>query len=235
MENILLSLNGSIIYPDPKTGINIVFLKEFDRLVRKKIAEDKNRRFFIMVGGGYTAKQYKKAASDILKKVPNEDYGWLEVRASRLNAHLLRTIFQDIAVPKIIEHYDNLPKIDKERGRVYICAAEHSGASTDLFSVILAGKLGVKKVFSLIEKKKIESKSFAQKKMSWFDYFQIVKNRQEKNLPFDPAAAKLAQQLKIKVVFLLGEDFVNIERAISEQSFVGVTVYNIDFVPDENE
>ena len=45
----------------------------------------------------------------------NEDLDWLGIHVTRLNAHLLRTVFQDIAHPRVISDYDKNLLIGKNR------------------------------------------------------------------------------------------------------------------------
>lgn len=229
MQDILMSVGGSIIYP--KTGINTSFLKEFNDLIRKQIAENKNRRFFIIAGGGFISNQYKDAALKLKKNVPNEDLDWLGVRSTRLNAHLLRTIFHDIAAPAIIEHYENL---HFAKSQVYICAAEYPGATTDWFLVVLAQKLELKQAFSLLNVDMIYDKdphihrnAKPIKEMHWRDYRRLIGDEwlSNRQLPFDPLASRLAQQIQLNVNFLSGHNLKNFSKAIVNKSFVGSVIH----------
>jgi hypothetical protein len=42
--------------------------------------------------------------------LPDEDLDWLGVHATRLNAHLFRTIFRDLAHPVILKEYSFVQK-----------------------------------------------------------------------------------------------------------------------------
>src|SRR3989344_4294286 len=97
MEVILISLGGSVIVPD---RIDVGFLKKF----RKLILKQKNRKFVVVCGGGKTCRRYQKAASEITK-TSEEDLDWLGIHATRLNAHLLRTVFGDAAHKKVISGF----------------------------------------------------------------------------------------------------------------------------------
>lgn len=230
MQNIILSLGGSVIYP--KGGIDTIFLKKFNKFIRKKI-ENNNRRFFIVAGGGFLASQYKDIAPQIVRKIAKDDLNWLGVRATRLNAHLLRTIFHDIAAPAIVEHYDPLPRFGSER--VVICAAEHPGSTTDWFLTVLAQNLKAHKVYSLLNVGMIyeqDPKRYPSSKpinlMTWREYREMIGEEWylDRRVPFDPYAVKLAQQLKLEVVFLSGHDLDNFDKALSGQDFIGTTIYD---------
>src|ERR1043166_9478435 len=91
---VIISLGGSLVVPD---GIDTVFLAKFKDCIERHIAE--GFRFLVIVGGGQTARRYQKAAHDVAE-LTDEDADWLGVHATRLNAHLLRTVFKHVAHPK---------------------------------------------------------------------------------------------------------------------------------------
>ena len=44
------------------------------------------------------------------------------------------------------------------------------------------------------------------------------------NAPFDPVAAKKAQEIGTKVIVLNGENFDNLEKCLNGEAFVGTTI-----------
>src|SRR3989338_2105482 len=95
-QRFILSLGGSLIVT--KDGLHIEFLKRFNNFIRSELKTKPSRQFFIVVGGGYTARHYRDAGKRILgHDLTIDDMDWLGIHATRLNAHLLRTIFRDIA------------------------------------------------------------------------------------------------------------------------------------------
>ena len=96
-ETIVLSLGGSLLVP--KDGIDTAFIRKFSDLVRRHVK--KGRRFIIICGGGTTARAYQQAASKVTK-LTRDDLDWIGIHATRLNAHLLRTVLRDLAHPRII-------------------------------------------------------------------------------------------------------------------------------------
>jgi uridylate kinase len=66
----------------------------------------KGRKFFLVSGGGKTARLYRDAGKAVNGEMSEEDLDWIGIHATRLNGHLLRTIFVDIAHPRMIENYD---------------------------------------------------------------------------------------------------------------------------------
>ena len=110
-EAHVIKLGGSMIVPNG--GVNVEFLKEFNLFIRKQVQEYQ-RRFFIFVGGGKLARNYRDAGAVITgHALDNEDLDWLGVHATRLNAQLFRTVFKDLAHPAIIKDYSLIHKPDK--------------------------------------------------------------------------------------------------------------------------
>src|SRR3989344_7424756 len=144
-EKIVFSLGGSLVAQDG--GVNVDFLSNFNNFKRKKLKENKTRQFFIVVGGGKFARQYRDAGKSVLgKELTSEDLDWLGIHATRLNAHLLRTIFRDIAHPYIIKNYEIIRKVTEP---VAIGAGWKPGWSTDYDAVLLCDDYGIKTVLNL--------------------------------------------------------------------------------------
>jgi uridylate kinase len=99
---IIISVGGGLIVPNG--GIDTNFLKKLNTFIRGQVK--KGKRFFLVAGGGRTARHYRDAGKAVSGDMTDEDLDWLGVHATHLNGHLLRTIFQDIANPRIIQNYD---------------------------------------------------------------------------------------------------------------------------------
>lgn len=225
-ESIILSLGGSLIVPNG--GIDTSFLQDFNEFIRRHI--ENGRRFFIIAGGGGTCRNYQQAAQDVVE-VPNEDLDWLGIHTTRLNAHLIRTIFRGLARPQIIEHYDS--KVDIEDYPVVVGSGWKPGWSTDYDAVMMCMFYGAKTVINMTntdgvytadprkdpDAKKIE-------KISWGEYRKMFGDKWSPGLstPFDPIAAKLADENGITVMILEGQDLENLDKAIEKKDFVGTTI-----------
>lgn len=227
MENIVISLGGSLIIPNG--GINTAFLKRFNLFIRNQITARK-RRFFIVCGGGATTRHYQKAAREVVGTITNEDLDWLGIHSTRLNAHLLRTIFQDIAYFRVKKHYDQLDVVDKP---VLIASGWKPGCSTDYDAVLLAEEYGAKTVINLSNIQMVydrDPNKFSDAKpfinLSWEDYRKMVGDKWSPgmNVPFDPVAAKKAQGLGLKVVIMEGENLENVEKFLEGKEFVGTVI-----------
>src|SRR3989344_5164331 len=110
-ETIVIKLGGSLIVQNG--GLDIPYIKKFYTFIRQQVAE-KNRRFFILIGGGKLSRHYRDAGAEITgHELLTEDLDWLGIHATRLNAHLFRTIFRDLAHPYIIKKYEFVQKPSK--------------------------------------------------------------------------------------------------------------------------
>ena len=109
-KRIIISVGGSLIVPNG--GIATEFLRKLNDFIREELAKDPKRQFFLVIGGGATARHYIDAGHDVVgHELTHDDMDWLGVHSTTLNAHLVRTIFRDIAHPKVIRHYDIIRKV----------------------------------------------------------------------------------------------------------------------------
>lgn len=227
-ETSIIKLGGSLIVPSE--GIATTYLRQFHQFIRKQVAEHQ-RRFFIFVGGGLVARQYRDAGRAIVgHELTDEDLDWLGIHATRLNAHLLRTIFRDLAHPVIIKDYSISQKPEKP---VVIAAGWKPGWSTDYPAVILAQDYQVKAIFKLSNTDYVYDKDPRMHRdarplehLSWHDYRVMIDDTWSpgSHAPFDPIAAKLASELGTKVFYLNGGYLDNFEKALNGERFVGTTI-----------
>lgn len=228
-EKIVISLGGSLVIPNG--GADIKFLTNFNNFIRQKLAKNKNSQFFLVVGGGATARHYRDAARDVVgRELTDEDLDWLGIHATRLNAHLIRTIFRDIAHPYIIKHYDIIRKVKEQ---VIVASGWKPGWSTDFDAVLLCEDYDVKTIINMSNIDRAydkDPKKFPDAKpydnISWSDFRKIVGEKWTPgmNAPFDPIAAQKAQELGVKVVILNGYNFENLEKYFAGKKFVGTTI-----------
>ncbi|MDO8609220.1 MAG: UMP kinase [bacterium] len=229
---IVISVGGSLIAPE---GIDSDFLSKLNKLIREQVA--KGRRFFLVAGGGAISRQYRDAGKKIIGDVTNEDLDWLAIHITRTNAHLLRTIFQDIAHPRIIENYDH--KLIGWKEPIVVGAGWKPGWSTDFDAVKLAQDYGaglvinlsnIDYVFDKDPRKHKDAKPI--KKITWEEMEVLVGDKWTPglNMPFDPIATKLAKKIGLTVVITNGKDFANIDNIIEGEGFKGTVIlpFNID-------
>ena len=227
-EKVILSVGGSLVVPNG--GIDTNFLSKLNAFVREQLAKT-NRQFFLVVGGGGTARHYRDAGRNVLgRELSNDDLDWLGIHATRLNAHLIRTIFRDIAHAHIIEHYDIIRKVEEP---IVVASGWKPGWSTDYDAILLCEDYGVSEVVNLSNIDQVFDKD-PQKfkdakpisKISWKNFRKLVGDKWTPglNAPFDPVAAKKAEELGIKVVVLNGNNFENIEKYFQGKKFLGTVI-----------
>lgn len=228
-NTFVLSLGGSLVVPS--FGIDTKFLSEFDTFIRKQVSS-KKRKFFISVGGGRTTRDYQEAARVVRgQKITDLDLDWIGLHATRLNAQLLRTIFVDIADPRVIKHYEIILKIEKP---LAIAAGWKPGWSTDYCAITLCADYGMKHIINLTNIDQVydkDPKKFPDAKplvdLTWKEYFPIVGDKwiPGLNMPFDPIASRLAQDLGVTVKILNGKNLDNLAKALDGKPFHGTTIH----------
>ncbi len=227
-DTFVLSLGGSLVVPNG--GIDTQFLSDFNKFIRNQVSA-KKRRFFIIVGGGQTTRQYQEAARVVKnQKIEDVDLDWLGIHATRLNAQLVRTIFQDIADPRVIKHYEIILKIEAP---IAIAAGWKPGWSTDYCTITICQDYGIKSAINMTNIDQVYDKDprkFSEAKplikSTWAAYRKIAGDKwiPGMNLPFDPIASKLADELDVTVKILNGKNLDNLAKALDGKSFVGTTI-----------
>ncbi len=231
MKNLtVISLGGSLIVPDE---IDWRFLKKFREVVIKEIK--KGRKFVFISGGGAICREYQDAASKAAR-LTKDDQDWLGIHTTRLNAHLIKTIFRKYAHPRINKNPRTKADIKKHFAKgekVMVAAGWRPGWSTDYVATILAERLGAEELVNLSNVKYVYNKDpnkfkNAKKieKISWKDFRKIVGNKWDPglNMPFDPIASKLAQEINLRVVIADGKNIKNLEKIFKGEKFQGTVV-----------
>jgi len=223
-KTFIISLGGSILVPD---SIDVVYVRAFVKFIKKYTA--KNCRFFIIVGGGRTARAYQQAAA-AAGVVQDEDKDWLGIHATRLNAHLLRTVLRSIAHPRILAE----PKVREKITRpVCIGAGWRPGRSTDFMAVSLAKLYGVTTIINLSNidyAYTADPKKYAQatplKAMTWKELQKLTGQKWTPGMhtPFDPIATKKAQKMHLKLILVNGKKLKNLGCIFEGKSFMGTVV-----------
>ncbi|MDP2668774.1 MAG: UMP kinase [bacterium] len=221
---IIIALGGSIIHPK---DIDVRFLKAFRKFILKHIARGK--RFIIITGGGSTARDYQKAASAVTK-LGNEDKDWIGIHATRLNAHLLRTIFFREADPVVIDERFKVKKLSK---KITIASGWKPGWSTDYVGLQLAEDFNIDEaiiagntahVFDRDPSKFKNVKMF--KEISWAFYRKLIPARwiPGSHAPVDPVGAKLADKKSLKAIIIKGTDLKNFDALLAGKDFKGTII-----------
>jgi uridylate kinase len=228
-ETIVISVGGSLIVPDQ---IDTVFLKKLKSLITHEIAT-RGRHFIIIAGGGKTARRYQDAAAEVTELDP-EDLDWMGIHATRLNGHLLRTVFREIAYPEMVTNPDDILNISENESLI-IAAGYRPGASTDLRAIQIAVHRKAQKVINLsnidyvytadpkkdFEAEKIES-------ISWTEFQKLIPSEWDPGLssPFDPVAAHEAKKDGLEVAIINGTKLGELQNYLDKKPFIGTRIHS---------
>lgn len=222
----VLSLGGSIV--SLKDGVDIGFLKKFKKLIEDRV--EKGDRFIIVVGGGNIARQYVSSAKEISSVITAYEQDFIGIKATQLNAYLVKSIFGDLAENKLIIN----PKIKGKITKPLVFSGGYlPGNSSDFVAVLLAETYGIKEVINLSNIDYVYDKNPNKfpdakkiKEMSWSEFLKLVGNNWTPgmNAPFDPVAALRCQQKNKKVLVLNGQNLKNLNNYFSGQNFKGTLI-----------
>lgn len=224
-EYVVVSVGGSLIVPD---GIDTAFLETFRKFILGQIGRGVS--FFIIAGGGKTARDYQGAARTVRGDLSREDLDWLGIHATRMNAHLLRALFAEEAQARIVK---NPERGVRGKDDVIIGAGWKPGWSTDYCAVMAAKKLGAKKLVNLSNidyvytaDPKNTPDAAPIERTSWSDFRRLIPTEWDPGLssPFDPVAAKEAEAAGIEVAILNGAKLGEFENYLSGKPFRGTVI-----------
>lgn len=224
-DYVVVSVGGSLIVPDK---IDTTFLKQFRSFVLGQI--DRGVSFFIITGGGATARRYRDAGIDAHGGLERDDLDWLGIHATRLNAHLMRALFRDEAQERIIK---NPTKRLSSRAPVIVGAGWRPGWSTDYCAVMAAKQLGAARLVNLSDIDYVYDKNpkeFPDAKkletVDWKTFRGLIPDRWDPGLssPFDPIAAKEAEAIGLEVAVISGHRLDDLDKYLKGEPFVGTVI-----------
>ncbi len=222
-RTVVLSLGGSVIVPDE---LDQEFLSDFAAFIRRQLAAHLERRFVIITGGGRTARRYQRAARACAPTLSTEDLDWIGIRATRLNAQLLRVLLPE-AHPTLIEN----PEGELPAARVLVGAGWKPGFSTDYDAAVIAGRLGallvnvsnISHVYSADPNTDPAAKPLQH--LSWEELLAITGEEWRPGLhaPFDPVAAKHCRDARLTAA-IVAADLANLAALLDGEDFVGTLI-----------
>ena len=227
---IIISLGGSLIVPNQ---IDWQFLKKFRELIISEIKRGK--KFVIITGGGYTAREYIQATGKITK-LTKDDQDWLGIHATRMNAHLMKTIFRAYAHPRINKNPETKADITRHFShgeKIMVAAGWKPGWSTDYVAAIHARRFGAKTLINLSNVEYVYDKDPKKhkdakiiKEIRWKDFRKIVGSRWDPglNMPFDPIASQLAEKINLEVIIADGKNLDNLKNILEGKEFLGTVI-----------
>lgn len=225
MEKIkVLALGGSILCPEQ---IDARFIKRFRKFIYQFLR--KKYKFVIVIGGGRIARLFQAAAHAVVP-VTDEDKDWLGIHATRLNAHLLRTVFREAADPVVIDDRHRLRRLTHS---VTIASGWQPGWSTDYVAAVLAHDFGVEEVIIAGKPDHVYDKDPSLhktarpvEKLSWAEYRKMIPRKWKpgSHSPVDPVAAEFAAKHNLRAVVLDGRDLKNLARLLEGKRFNGTVI-----------
>ncbi|MEA3399263.1 MAG: UMP kinase [Patescibacteria group bacterium] len=218
---VVISLGGSLIVPDE---IDKEFIYSFIDLIKEYV--DKGFEFVIIIGGGKTCRKYNQ----VLKNPSNEELDWLGIAATRLNAELIKIAFGDLAYEKVLMDPDKLPDTNKH---VIVGGGWKPGNSSDLAAIHTTQSFKASKVINLSNIDFVYNKDPRKfddaepiTKTTWSEFMKIIPSEWKPgiNVPFDPVAARKAQELNLEVVIMNGKNLNNLRSYLDSQEFEGTLI-----------
>lgn len=222
METVVLSLGGSLVAPN---GVDVSFVKRFCAFLKKQTGY----RFVIVIGGGKPARVYQDAARALGVK-SNSDLDWVGIRATYLNAELVRSHLGKLAHNAVVT--DPTKSLSTKKQFVIACGWK-PGRSTDYVAVELAKTLGATRVINLSNVACVCDKDPKQhdgakclSHLTWREYLNLVGRKWTPgmNSPFDPVAAKAAQTGKLAVFIADGSNLANLKKILNGKPFAGTLI-----------
>ncbi len=233
---LVLSVGGSLLIPKEQGRPDRDFIARFaDLIVRER---QRWRKIVLVCGGGAVARLYIDAAREILEQLKSlpkasdprwvRSQHWIGIHATRLNSQLVKVVFEMLRPLRpyahriVLKDPDHIPQqaLTSPR-RIILAAGSKPGWSTDYVAVRLAEVFGAQTVVNLTNvdyvydrDPKLDGAKRLQE-VTWeeyFRYFPKAEFRPGDNVPFDPIAARLAAERKMRVIALKGSSVPNLER-----------------------
>jgi uridylate kinase len=222
-----MSVGGSLIVPD---GIDTDFLTSLKMFISDQTT-NYGRRFIMIAGGGRTARHYQDAAAAVTE-LTSDDLDWMGIHATRLNGHLLRTVFRDIAYPVIITNPDEVLDVPGTPD-VIVASGYRPGCSTDLRAVQIAGLMNAHRVINLSNidyvytaDPRTNPDATKIERSTWAEFRALIPTDWDPGMstPFDPIAAKAADEANIEVAIINGLKPDALAHYLAGEEFVGTLI-----------
>ncbi len=224
---VVISIGGSLLFKDG--SLDTDFLQKLNAFIRAHVA--RGMRFMLVAGGGSICRSYQNAAQAVIHDMSHRDLDWLGIHSTRLNGHLLRTIFVDIAHPRMIENYER--KLENWIEPIVIGAGWKPGWSTDYCAVSLAKDYGARVMVNLSNIEYVfdgdprTNPNAAPLQHATWDFIHTLVGDTWKpgmNTPFDPIATQLASEINLDVIVAHGANFANLDALFGGLPFVGTII-----------
>ncbi|MGM5488465.1 MAG: UMP kinase [Nanobdellota archaeon] len=192
----VISVGGSLVVPD---GVDVKFL-----LRLRDIVLSCDECFVLICGGGRLAREYQSYGRHL--GCQDEDLDWVGIRATQLNAELVRSMFGEHAYHSVVADFTG----SLDQSKVFVGAGSTPGCSTDLRAVQAAGLFdgsiinlsNIDYVYDGDPRTSPDARGL--KRLSWAEYRALISDSWTPgmNVPFDPVAARQAQEQGSTVLFI---------------------------------
>ena len=226
----VISLGGSIIAPDK---VDVSFLRSFRKAVLEYLEQDPERRLILVCGGGGPAREYQGAYRAVLSgpaEAEAEAQDWLGIAATRLNAELVRFLFQPHCPQPVVLDPTAVPVFT---GRVLVAGGWKPGFSSDYDAVLLARRFQADSLVNLSNVSaiysadpKLDPSARPLPRLRWAELAAMVGTTwvPGRNVPFDPVATAEAARAGLRVVVAAGRNIENFKKILAGQDFEGTVV-----------
>ncbi len=234
----VISLGGSIIAPDK---VDVAFLRSFRKAVLEYLEQNPERRLILVCGGGGPAREYQGAYRAVLSEAAGgagaagaeadaEAQDWLGIAATRINAELVRFLFQPHCPQPVVQDPTSLTLFP---GRVLVAGGWKPGRSTDYDAVLLAQRFQADTLINLSDvariysaDPKVDPAARPLDRLRWAELQAMVGTTwlPGKKVPFDPVATAEAAQAGLRVVVAAGRNIENLKKILAGKDFEGTVV-----------
>lgn len=232
---IVISLGGSLVYPDER-GINLDFIEKFNNVLVEYCGKKCEAR--VVVGGGYLARANMREARG-RGITSNYELDLIGIEATRCNAEQVRSRLPQIdfpgrVYPKVVDKFEKRVLTHSD---VVIYCGGVPGHSTDYDAVRIAELEGSNRMINMSNVSHVydgdpKKNGNARKlnEIKWERYMKMLKEtcgdewKAGMNSPFDPIASRKAMECGIEV-FVIGSDLENLRKVLEGKEFEGTRIY----------
>lgn len=221
---VIISLGGSLVYPK---DLDTEYVSRFVELIKSKTSES---NFAVITGGGHLARIYQQKLQDSGKLAASVELDMVGIDATRENAEYVRSIFGGAAEPAI---FQNPMQVNLTGKSVLVGGGWKPGHSSDGSAVGLAQTLGAKKLINLSNIDYVYTADPRKDptatpivKSTWAEFRKILPAEWDPgaNVPFDPVAAKMAEEMGLEVAVMNGQNLENLSAYLDGKEFVGTVI-----------
>jgi len=223
-DTIVISMGGSLLIPEQ---IDIAFLKHLKEMMTHFIQD--GYQVALVIGGGKTCRYYQAAAREF-SHISDLDLDWIGIKTIHLNCELVRRVFSNLDVyHEVVLQPSNVVGI---KNSVIIIGAWEPGCSSDTDAVEIAQYLAAKRIINFSNVShvysadpQIEPDAERFDTLSWSEYRNLIPTEWTPGMsaPFDPVAARLAQEHGLTVA-ILGASVENLENYLHGKKFEGTII-----------